>query len=471
MQVILFVSLLMQVAAAIIAVSYIRKTLHVTWLFIGGALLLMGFRRFLNLTNLDVASSVSEIVAFIISIMMLIGIIAISKIFRQYNENITHIKSLQNIDRAMLTSLSLKGVMNTVIDALNTTLDADAMAIFTVDNGSHLHTCATHNLSDTVEQRVKSESNGFLSWVVENRKPIIIPKINDNEDEEFLRTLRNEGFSSYMGAPITVKGTMPVGVLTLYSKRPRRYTRREMDFIKAISSQVAIALDRAQMVDRMKEMGVESVRALVEAIEIRDPYTRGHSHQVADLAIRLGKAMGLTERELNLIEFAGLLHDVGKIAVPETILQKRAKLNDDEWQVIKKHPEHSAKIVEPVLDLRYITNWILHHHERWDCKGYPDGRSREDIPLQSRILAVCDTYSAMTESRPYRNALTVEETRAEIERVSGTQLDPMVAQVFLDLDLNEENNCHIKLLESAHTQHSHTSSREAGGSGDPQLPH
>ncbi|UCG92942.1 MAG: HD domain-containing protein [candidate division WOR-3 bacterium] len=470
----LVVSIIMQIAAAVLALSYMRKTMNTTWFFIVGALLLMGMRRFLSLADLGTSSAISEIVALVISAMMLVGIFFIAQIFKQYHENIAHMKSLQDIDRTILSSLSLKGMMNAIIAKLNSALDTDAMALFTVDKHSReLVTCASHNFHTDIEKRIKSDTDGYISWIIENRKPVIIPKITDNESEGFLKKLKSEGFASYIGSPVTVRGSMPVGVLTLYSKNPKRYTKQELEFIKAVSSQIAIALDRAQLVERMKEMGVESVRALVEAIEIRDPYTRGHSHQVANLAVKLGMAMGLTDRELNLIEFAGLLHDVGKIAVPEDILQKKAKLTSDEWDVMKKHPIHSAKIIEPVLNLRYITNWILHHHERWDGLGYPAGRQKEEIPLQSRILAVCDTYSAMTESRPYRSALTVEATRAEIERVAGTQLDPTIAHAFLNLnvgDINGEFSSRFEGGSSRLVETIHTSSGVAGASNDePQL--
>lgn len=159
--------------------------------------------------------------------------------------------------------------------------------------------------------------------------------------------------------------------------------------------------------------------------------------QVAYLAYMVGSAMGFNERELTLIEFAGLLHDVGKIAIPETILQKEAQLSDNEWNVIRKHPLHSVRIIEPVQSLKPVQDWILHHHERWDGGGYPYGKMNSEIPLQSRILAVCDTYSAMIGDRPYRKGLTIEQTKQEIERVAGTQLDPMVVDIFLHSDLEK----------------------------------
>jgi putative nucleotidyltransferase with HDIG domain len=332
--------------------------------------------------------------------------------------------------------------MNAIIDKLNNALNTDAVAIFTLKTSNHgFDVFATKNLNKKVLNCIDSNlnNNSFISSVMDNRKPLIISKIDEDEDEDFLKTLNSEGFTSYMGSPIILKGGRPIGVLTLYATKPKRYSRTEIDFINAISSQIGIALDRAQLIERMQEMSVESVRALVEAIEIRDPYTRGHSIRVADLSITLATALGFSERELELVEYAGLLHDVGKIAVPETILQKATKLTDQEWVKIKKHPEHSAKIIEPILNLRQIQNWILHHHERWDGYGYPSGRKGENIPIQSRIIAVCDTYSAMTEDRPYRPRLSRAETRREIKSVAGLQLDPDIVNIFLKLNIRESD--------------------------------
>jgi putative nucleotidyltransferase with HDIG domain len=194
-----------------------------------------------------------------------------------------------------------------------------------------------------------------------------------------------------------------------------------------------MVLDRAWLIERIQEINFESVRALVGAIELRDPYTIGHSIQVADLSLLIGRELEFSERNLNLIEFAGLLHDIGKIVVPEAILQKNGKLTKEEWKIIKMHAIHSAKIIEPVANLKTVRTWVLYHHEKWDGSGYPEGRKAEQIPLQSRILAVCDAYSAMTGNRPYRNALSEEEARDEITRVAGKQLDPNIVDIFLSL--------------------------------------
>ncbi len=377
-------------------------------------------------------------------VILLTTLLIILRISRAFQRNCAHLKSLQDIDRSMLSGLSHKGIMNAIVDKLNSALDTDAAAILVTNKNEHgLKTLVANNLSKEFQKYIIETNNGFLSAIIDNRKPLIISHISHDEDEEFLKRIKNEGFISYLGSPIIMKGGVPIGILTLYNKKPRKYSKRDIGLINAITSQIGIALDRAQLIERIQEMNFESVRALVEAIEIRDPYTRGHSIQVADLAVKLSHRLGFSEREVNLVEFAGLLHDVGKIAIPEAILQKRSALTAGEWKVIRKHTLLSAKMIEPIRNLRSIQSWVLYHHERWDGKGYPDGKEGKNIPLQSRILAVCDTYSAMTGDRPYRKALTCEDTRCEIKRVAGTQLDPHVVDIFLKLhtkELSEKKN-------------------------------
>lgn len=178
---------------------------------------------------------------------------------------------------------------------------------------------------------------------------------------------------------------------------------------------------------------LQSVRALVETIERRDPYIQGHSRQVSELALEIAHQLDFTQHVSHLIELAGMLHDIGKIAIPEVILKKATTLNKQEWVIIKKHPQLGVSIIEPINKLRPIQTWILYHHERWDGSGYPEGRKNCAIPIHARILAICDTFSAMTSDRPYRRALSIQRALQEIKAVSGSQLDPHIASLFVRL--------------------------------------
>jgi len=187
----------------------------------------------------------------------------------------------------------------------------------------------------------------------------------------------------------------------------------------------------------VRDLSLGAIRSLASAIDARDPCTRGHSEQVARLSVLLAQELGWQGADLEMLEFAALLHDVGKIGIPDAILKKTEPLTRDEWNSIHLHPYQSAQMVKPVEPLQRIVPWIYHHQERWDGSGYPDGLKGERIPLASRIIAVADAFNAMTTDRPYRKAKSREEAIEELRRRAGTQFDPQVVEVFLELVVGE----------------------------------
>ena len=200
----------------------------------------------------------------------------------------------------------------------------------------------------------------------------------------------------------------------------------DLPMLSAVGHCVAIALERNRLVVSLDESLVGAVRSLVAAVEARDPYTRGHSERVTLYSLAIGRLLNLSPPELEILEIAGLLHDVGKIAVPQTILHKPGALTGEEFSVIREHPRWSSEIVRNIRHSsgRPVEEAVLHHHERWDGKGYPDGLSGEALPLSSRILALGDTYDAMTSTRPYRAAMERERGLAIVRENAGTQFDP-----------------------------------------------
>ena len=188
-----------------------------------------------------------------------------------------------------------------------------------------------------------------------------------------------------------------------------------------------------EALDKLNRNYFQTMLALAEAIELKDPYTRGHSERVSIFAVELAKKIGLSPREQEQLRIAGILHDIGKVAIDSSILVKPAKLTPEEYAIMKKHPEMSVKIIEPIEFFKDVRPIILHHHERYDGTGYPDGLSGNDIPLGARILAVADTVEAMTSDRAYRKARSIDEVIAELERCSGTQFDPSLASAFIDI--------------------------------------
>ncbi len=437
--IIIIAAIILQIFSAFWALKQVGKRSAVGWLFIAIPLLSMGMVKLTDLAGFPLGIK-PEFMTLFVGASMLLGLVFLSRIFRAYQQNLNIFKSIQDIDRIMLSSLSYNGVINAIIDKLNQTLRPDAVGIYRYDKeGRKLNVLKTHNLSRDFQKKVTGDGNEFIKSIIDNRKTLIIDHFAEDEDAGFLPLLREEGFIGYLGTPIVSKGGSPIGAMALYMKTPRKYTRNDIDFVKTMGSQVAIALDREQYIDRIHEMNFESVYSLVQAIEMRDPYTRGHSLQVAKLASAIAETIGFAGRDLELVKFAGLLHDVGKIAVPESILQKPSFLTNEEWKVIQLHPKQSAMIIDPIKGLRQIRDWILYHHERWDGRGYPKNIKGDRIPIQSRILSVCDTFSAMTEDRPYRKRLSDAEARSEIMKVRGLQLDPTIANIFLDLGVNGHN--------------------------------
>ena len=169
------------------------------------------------------------------------------------------------------------------------------------------------------------------------------------------------------------------------------------------------------------------------AIEARDPYTRGHSARVTALAEAVARKLGWSEERLASLRLGGPLHDIGQLAVSDEVLRKAGRLDDHELAQIREHPKTGARLILRIAALRDAIPYVLYHHERWDGAGYPSGKAGEEIPLEARVLAVADAFDAMTSDRPYRRALTHEEALAEVERCAGTQFDPQIASVFLEL--------------------------------------
>lgn len=191
------------------------------------------------------------------------------------------------------------------------------------------------------------------------------------------------------------------------------------------------ALVKAQ--GQLEHAEIDTISTLVLTEEAKDPYVRGHSKRVTKCATEIAQELGLPESDLRVIERAGILHDLGKIGISDSILHKPDKLNEEEWVVIKKHPQRAVEILEPLKFLSREKGMIAHHHERFDGKGYPDGLKGEVIPLGARILAVADTFDAMNSERPYRKPLPEDVIISELKGGSGTQFDPHIVDIFLNL--------------------------------------
>jgi putative nucleotidyltransferase with HDIG domain len=208
--------------------------------------------------------------------------------------------------------------------------------------------------------------------------------------------------------------------------------------IRQVESELALAnknlkMRTSDLVEQQRALFLSTVKSLVSAIDAKDEYTRHHSTRVTEFTLKIANSMGFSEKELEDLELASLLHDIGKIAVPENILNKPDKLNDEEFALIKEHPARGESILQPMVELREISKVVRAHHEHYDGSGYPDGLKGQVIPLGARIMAVADAYDSITSERPYRKAVSHRAAVKEIIRCSRTQFDPNVVQHFLEI--------------------------------------
>lgn len=213
------------------------------------------------------------------------------------------------------------------------------------------------------------------------------------------------------------------------------FTSVDVQLVRAVADRVSAFLENQRLYDDLADLLMGLLHAVVNSVDAKDPYTYGHSERVAFLSRALARASGLSPTECERVYLAGLLHDVGKIGVPDAILCKPGKLTLEEFEVLKKHPEIGVRILSPVRQTRDLLPGVLYHHERMDGRGYPEGITGKSIPLLGRIICLADCFDAMTTNRTYRAALPLETAISEVRRCAGTQFDPHLAELFLDLDL------------------------------------
>ena len=205
---------------------------------------------------------------------------------------------------------------------------------------------------------------------------------------------------------------------------PMAESRAEIIYLEHIKTGLSATSDYPELL-------LESLRAIISTLEEKDLYTHGHSIRVAEYALIMGQELGLHEQELKELELAAILHDIGKIGIPDSVLMKPGRLSKAEFEIMKSHPARTAKVLEKISALHTIIPGVKYHHERWDGLGYPEGLVGESIPLFARIILIADTYDAMTSTRPYRLALHKEVAFTELRKCSGTQFDPELVNHFI----------------------------------------
>ena len=236
---------------------------------------------------------------------------------------------------------------------------------------------------------------------------------------------------SMMCAPLLAQGEV-IGVLYVDSTAAGAFDEQDLELLAAIGNQAGVALQRVKLLADLDNLFFSTIRSLVRAVDAKDPYTHGHSERVTAFALKLAAELDMSRHDREIVQLAGLLHDVGKIGVPESVLNKPGELDDEEFEKMKLHPVHGAEIISNIesANVPEITSAVRHHHERWDGSGYPQGLGGDESPLIARILGLADAFDAMTSDRPYRKGFSMDRAVGVVRDCAGTQFDPGLAKAF-----------------------------------------
>ncbi|HSO13479.1 MAG TPA: HD domain-containing phosphohydrolase, partial [Anaerolineales bacterium] len=257
--------------------------------------------------------------------------------------------------------------------------------------------------------------------------------------------LIREGFVSYIGVPLIVKGQIK-GLFEIFHRSPFSPNDEWMQFMQTLSGQAAIAIENSQLFDNLQHSNQEirqaydtTLEGWARALELRDSETEGHTRRVTKLTMQLARYMNTNDDDMVNIYRGVLLHDIGKMGVPDQILRKTSSFTDLEWAEMRKHPQHAFDLLSPIPYLRPALDIPYCHHEHWDGSGYPRGLKGEQIPLAARIFSVVDIWDALLSDRPYRDAWSEDEAIAHLKDISGKILDPKVVEAFLKM-ISEEDS-------------------------------
>lgn len=337
---------------------------------------------------------------------------------------------LYQISRTISSTLKLDDVLQTILDFSIKISGAGRGSIMLLDKKKRIfYIKIPYNKSEkNIDKITFAENENTIGWVVKNKKFLYIENLENDKHFSKIKIIRRQ-IKQLLIIPTIVEDKV-IGVINLENTSLNPDT---IDLLRSFSEGAAVAINNARLYQKIKDSYFEITKALAQAIEAKDPYTHGHSARVVEYTVLIAQKLDLPEEEKELLKYAAMLHDIGKIGVKGIVLNNPNSLTGEEYDEIKKHPLVGEGIIEPIELLQPIRPLIRHHHEWYNGKGYPDGLSGENIPLGARILAVADTYDAMKSDRPYRKALTEETAILELKGGSGTQFEPKLVEVFLEI--------------------------------------
>jgi len=360
----------------------------------------------------------------------------IRELNRKLSEKLAEMTILYEAAKLTSSSLDLDEVLSSAFNSAVKILNAETGSLMLFDPEEEVLTIKkSYGLNEEIIRKTRvKKGETIVGLVAQSGKPFII---HGRADISIKGRKKYEKVNSICVPLKTRKGV--IGVVNLNRKEDANpFTEDNLKLLFTMANDVAFAIENATLYQNLHESYLSIIRALVSALELKDSHTRGHSESVTRYAVALAKKLKLFPQEIESIEVAAILHDVGKIGVQESILNKPGKLNNEEWKEMKRHPEFSYKILKEVNFPWEIKPVIYAHHERYNGKGYPARLKGEKIPLGARILAVADTFAAMTSDRAYRKGLSKEMAIEELKRVAGTQLDPELVKVFVEMLMSGE---------------------------------
>ncbi len=354
------------------------------------------------------------------------------------------LSALRTIETAISSSTDLRVTLRIIVEQVATQLEADAVSILLYD--PHLLTLEYASgsgfRSRTIEGSRVRLGEGIAGRAILDRELIVVHDIREVKDFARANLLAEENFTCYWGAPLVSKGEIK-GLLEIFHRHRRAEDSAWLDFLKALAGQSAIAIDNAQLFERLKRSNTElmlaydsTIEGWSRAMDLRDRETEGHTRRVTEMTLELARLAGMSESELVHVRRGALLHDMGKLGIPDGILLKPGTLTDEEWEIMRRHPKFAFDMLSPIAYLKTALDIPYCHHEKWDGTGYPRGLKGEQIPLAARLFAVADVWDALTSDRPYRPAWTKEQALEYIREQSGRHFDPNAVELFLQATMD-----------------------------------
>ena len=358
------------------------------------------------------------------------------------NSKVDYFSALREVDNVIANNSDLRVILQSVLKNIILQLKVNAASILLLNPETSFFECVVRVgfLSGDIEKsstlfQINRESNSLLEKRTSQVPNLIIAKSDFLNDP----LVKIEKFDEYISLPLVAKGNVN-GVVEVFHRSSFNMTNEKISFVEMLADRAALAVDNGLLFDGLQKANVEidlayntTIEGWLQVLEMRDKDSPGHSTRVADMTVRLASLFNMSDKELQDIRRGALMHDIGKIGVPEAILLKPDQFTDEEWKIYRKHPQFAYDMLYPIAYLRGSLDIPYCHHEKWDGTGFPRGLKGTEVPLSARIFAVVDAFDALMSDRPYRKALPKKEVLEYIQEHSGWHFDPKVVEAFIKL--------------------------------------